>query len=80
MEATDYIPTENFNLWYSLFKQSTGRFLCNPINYGTKVFVRYSFDDMDSYNNLELSYQRLTTPIKETRRGFWKTLKARLGL
>lgn len=79
MEATDYIPREDFNLWYSLFKQSTGRLLCDPID-GKRVYVRYAFDDISSYNDLQQSYRRLTTPIHETKRGFWKRIKVKLGL
>lgn len=78
METTDYIPREHFNKWYELFKQSTGRLLCNPID-GPRVYVRYAFDDMDSYAELQRNYQRLTTDIVETKRSFWKKLKARFG-
>ena len=79
MIATDYIPREKFNLWYGLFKKSKGRLLANPID-GRRVYVRYLFDDMDSYAELQRNYQRLTTDIIETERGFWKRLSIRLGL
>lgn len=79
MEATDLIPREHFNKWYELFKQSDGRFLCNPID-GEKVYVRYTFDDMQSYNNMCEAFTRLTTNIKETKRGFWKLLMAKIGV
>lgn len=79
MTVTDYIPRENFNLWYSLLKQSTGRLLGKPID-GTRVYVHFQFDDIESYNTLTREYDRLTTPIVETKRGFWKKLKNRMGL
>jgi len=79
MEATDYIPKKYFNLWYELFKKSSGRLLCNPVD-GKLVFVRYRFDDMDSYKELQQNYKRLTTPIIETKRSFLKKIKIRLGL
>ena len=79
MEASDYIPREHFNKWYELFKQSKGHLLCNPID-GNRVYVRYAFDDMDSYRQLCEDYQRLTTNIVETNCGFWKRWKLKLGL
>jgi len=77
MEVTNYIPRERFNLWYELFKKSSGRLLCNPID-GDRVYVRYVFEDMDSYTELQQNFQRLTTQIVETKSGFWKKLKAKL--
>jgi len=75
MEASMYIPRDKFNLWYDLFKQSSGRLLCNPID-GNRVYVRYQFDDIHNCNEFEINYQRLTTNIKETKRTFWKKLKS----
>ncbi len=77
MKVTEYIPRNRFNLWYDLFKKSNGRFLCNPI-IGKNVLVTYFFEDMDSYKEMQLSYQRLTMPIRETKRGHWKSLKIRI--
>ena len=79
MEATDYIPREYFNLWYELFKKSSGRLLCNPSG-DELIYIRYKFDDMDSYTTLQTEFLRLTTPIVETKPSFFKTLKKRLGL
>lgn len=79
MEATNYIPKEHFNKWYELFKHSKGRLLCNPID-GERVYVRYTFDDMDSYRQLCQSYRRLTTSIVETERGLLKRWRLRFGL
>lgn len=79
MVASEYIPKNKFNLWYDLFKQSNGRLLNNPeSNSLNKVYVRYTFDDMDSYKELCEDYNRLTTNVIETKRGFWKSLKARI--
>jgi hypothetical protein len=78
MEGTEYIPKEKFNLWYGLFKKSNGRLLNNPVsNSLNKVYVRYEFNDMESYNELCENYNRLTTEIIETKRGFWKRFKTR---
>ncbi len=77
MKVTEYIPHENFNTWYMLFKRSSGRLLANPI-VGKRVWVSYTFDDMDSYKEMTLAYIQLTTPIVETRSGFWKKLRSRI--
>jgi len=79
MEATDYIPRENFNLWYSLFKVSPGRLIGNPIDGRRRVYVRYTFDDIESYNEMMTSYRWLTMPIVETKRGYWKSLRIKFG-
>lgn len=79
MEVTEYIPREHFNLWYSLFKQSKGWFLYKPFEGKDDVLVNYAFDDIDSCNELNANYMRLTTPIIETKRGFWKRLKAKFN-
>lgn len=79
MESTEFIPNEHFNKWYELFKQSGGRLLCNPV-FGRTVYVRYTFDEMDDYVEFQKNYQRLTTDIVKTRRGFWKRVAKRLGL
>jgi len=76
MKATEYIPREHFDLWYELFKQSKGRFLCKPFQGKDDVLVGYAFDDIDSCNKLNSDYRRLTTPIIETKRGWWKRIKA----
>ena len=80
IETSEYIAKEGFNKWYALFKQSKGRFIHNPIDGERRVYVCYSFDDMDSYNELNESYGRLTKKIVETKRGFIKKLKGRLSL
>lgn len=74
MKAIDYIPRKNFNKWYKLFKKSKGRLLCNPID-GNRVYVSYTFDDMNSYRKFCEDYLRLTTNIIETKRCFLKRLK-----
>jgi hypothetical protein len=79
MEVSEYIPVEKFNLWYSLFKKSSGRFLFNPI-YGKKVYVSYYFDDVEDCNNFSNDYLRLTTTITESKRSFLKKIKLKLGL
>jgi len=76
MEVTDYIPRENFNLWYGLFKQYQGRLLCNPIC-GKRVYVKYTFKDAENYTILQQEFERLTTPIIETKSGLFKRLKRR---
>lgn len=80
VEIKEYIPYEHFNLWYELFKQNKGRFLCNPFAGKDEVLVFYKFDDLHSWHKLNSDYRRLTTPIIETNRGWWKRLKVKLGL
>ena len=80
MKATEYIPVENWNLWYDLFKRSKGWFVSRPFAGKDDIFVHYAFDDIDSANELSANYLRLTTPIVETRRGFWKKFKRKLRI
>ena len=80
MTAIEYIPVENWSLWYDLFKRSKGWFVSSPLAGKDDVLVHYAFDDIDSANELNANYLRLTTPIVETRRGFWKKFKRKLRI
>ena len=80
MTATEYIPVENWDLWYGLFKRSRGWFVSRPFAGKDDVLVHYAFDDIDSANELNANYLRLTTSIVETRRGFWKKFKRKLRI
>ena len=74
MEGTNKIPLAKFATWLTLFHQNNGRYLCNPTVGVENVYVSYSFDEADDYKKLCESHHRLTTPIVETKRGFWKKL------
>lgn len=80
MNGTEYIPREHFNLWYGMFKVSGGRLVGDPLELGERVFVSYSFDDVMDCNRLNESFARSIKPITETKRGFWKRLKIKLGI
>lgn len=80
MEVIEYISKEHFELWYEIFKLSNGRFISNPVECRDRVWVNYSFDNVQDANRLNHSFQSLTTPIVETKRGFWKKVKVKLGL
>lgn len=74
MIATDYIPKENYNMWLSLFKDSGGRFIVTHV-YEKNVFVKYKFEDMNAYSEMWENYNRLTTEIRESKRGVFKKTK-----
>lgn len=80
MKATEYIPKEHFNLWYEIFKHSNGRFITNPFEGKDEVYVHYSFDNVEEANQLNASFDSLTKHIVETKRGFWKRIRARFNL
>jgi hypothetical protein len=80
MEATDWISNRHFYLWYGLLKVNDGRFTAEPIFQGGRVYVSYSFDDMDDCNKFLVDFRRFTTPITETKRGFWKRIKNKMGI
>ena len=78
MTGTDVIPRERINLWYSLLKRYNGRLLSDPVAGTYYVLVHYIFDNAADYSEMSRVYQRMTTPIVETGRGFWKALRARI--
>jgi hypothetical protein len=80
VEITEYIPIAKFNTWIGLFKSTSGRFLREPFVMFISVEVNYTFNDYDDYMKLTTEWNRFSTNIVETRRGFWKRLKIRLGL
>jgi hypothetical protein len=80
MKLTEYIPREKFNLWIGLFKGYSGRFLRDPFVMFDSVEVVYTFNDYDDYLKFGSEWRRLNAPIVETRRGFWKKLKRKLGI
>ena len=81
MEISEYIPKENFNKWMAVFKNTSGRFLCNPCHqYSKDVYVRYTFNDSDDYQYLNDNYKRLITNIRETKRSWIKKMLIKLGL
>lgn len=80
MEITEYIPLDKFNVWAGLFKSTSGRFLREPFVMFDSVEVNYTFNDYDDYNRLASEWQRLNTPIVETKRTWWKRIKVKLGL
>jgi hypothetical protein len=80
VEITQYIPIERFNIWAGLFKSTSGRFLREPFVMFNLVEVNYTFNDYDDYLRLTSEWQRLNTPIVETKHSFWKRIKVKLGL
>ena len=80
VRITEYIPIERFNIWADLFESTSGRFLREPYLMFNLVEVNYTFNDYDDYSKFTSEWQRLNTPIVETKRGFWKRIKVKLGL
>jgi len=71
------IPREHYKRWYSIFKNTSGRFIEAPVNKGEEVRVSFEIDSED-YRHLNECYRTLTTNISETKPSFLKKLKLRL--
>ena len=78
MTTFEIIPRERFYLWSSLFAQSGGRYLVNPLESACTVRVSYIFTCPKQYTHFQEEYRRLTTPIVETERSGWKSTKIKL--
>ena len=78
MQTTTYISRKHFNLWYDIFKVSSGRFTWRPLILTNSVQVQYKFDNIDDCNDFERMFQRLSRPIVETRSSVLKRLKMKL--
>ncbi len=65
MITTLWVSRKDWNLWYSLFKDSGGRFLMDPIDYGDRLRVKYEFNSLTQCNVFEKEFKRLRTEIVE---------------
>lgn len=78
MRATDYIETNRLRQFYEILIATGGRYLREPVHYGTRVEVVYEPGDYVAQCE---AWKRITTPIRETfRNQWWRKLLRRIGL
>lgn len=78
MICSRVIDTVYFNIWYDQFNKHQGRFISNPRIVGEKVYVCYTFTDMELANDFHYMFDKFTMPIVEIPYSRWRKFKRKL--
>lgn len=80
------IPKEKIIIWKSLFENSGGRFLSNPIEFKSHVNVSYMFESCQEYQafkdaEIQLLHLKVRETVKKVSmwKKMWKKIKKVFG-
>lgn len=71
---TGPIPIDRFAQFHELLCQTGGRYLLNPMAGGSDIFVKIEHGDYEEFSR---GWNRINTPIRETRSSWIKNLLRR---